>query len=183
MAITDNYTLKDNTNKDGKIFSHLPVSLNLFNEVQVTQIQKNFNKSQVQSFFDKQLINNKFCIFSIHGDMVGFAIVPLKEDSSKLFSYSELFTEVANTIIGDFLTNLDIKLYILSFLNPPYIVDFDSKNSSKVNKKHSLTTNIVNQKLKECHFLNLAQYKLEFDNNVENINIIFCLDQKNLVNN
>lgn len=109
-----------NFNKPGArtiaLFDVLPLTLKIYDEYRLLQESK-ANEVKIDAIdFERSFAENLSSVFGIQGELEGFAICQTKQALAP-----EVFVEVMNIWLGQFLTNLDNKHNLFANLTAPLI--------------------------------------------------------------
>ena len=114
--ISKNYNKTISNNRTIALFDVLPLTIKIYDEYRLLQESKATELKVDAIDFEKSFSEGLSCVFGIQGELEGFAICQTKQALS-----ADVFVEVMNMWLGQFLTNLDNKHSLFANLTAPLI--------------------------------------------------------------
>lgn len=116
LKAKENLIINKPLNRTIALFEVLPVSLKIYDEYRLLQ-ESMATEAKIDALdFEESFSENLSSVFGIQGELEGFAICQTKQALP-----ADVFVEVMNIWLGQFLTNLDNKHSLFSNLTAPLI--------------------------------------------------------------
>ncbi|MBF0359749.1 MAG: hypothetical protein HQK49_02005 [Oligoflexia bacterium] len=154
-----------NSNLNGNLTDDQRLSLDLDSS---SNSNSDFGLSKKLNLIKEKVKNNLSALFTLKGDIKGYAIAILNDQSIVLDSKTivnddegmvNLFIETANIVIGNFLTNADAKLKLNSHFLSPLL--FAPTTNSYFIKQSKLLSILEQNYFQECNIV-FRDYHIKF---------------------
>lgn len=152
LKIKENQIVNKPANRSIALFEVLPVTIKIYDEYRLLQ-ESNATEVKIDAVdFESSFAENLSSVFGIQGELEGFAICQTKQALTP-----DVFVEVMNIWLGQFLTNLDQKHNLFSNLTAPLVFypnlkpdeqfyKFNNRLMSFMRESKVFTTNYLLQK-------------------------------------